>query len=595
MRSGSTSHGRVNTIGPEARHLAAVVFADIVGYSAMMAEDETGTHRGWMRLLAEVIRPQTAQHRGRVVKSTGDGVLVEFQSALDAVEWGREVQRLVRGKNESVAEQPLSLRIAVHVGELIATEDDIYGDAVNITARLQEHADPGGIVFSAAVHELVSGTIAAPARDLGFLTLKNLRRPVRAYAFPSEAKIPTPAHAWQANLPSIAVLPLRNLSAEPADRYFADGIVEDIIVSLSGLRELLVISRNSALVYGRRHADPREIGRALGVRYVMTGSVRRSAGSLRIAVHLVDASSGAALWSDTSDVPIGELFDVQDHIVRRIVAGIAPHVRTAELQRAMRKRPESFTAYDHTLRALDLISGLDEATFPQALDMLNMAMREDPGFAMPVAWAARWHSLSIGQGWSQKPREDAEAAASLAARAIELDRQNALALATYGHLKSYLFHDYDTGLLYLDRALAACPNNSLAWILSSGTLSYIGRGEQAVKHAENGLRLSPFDQSLFYYHVFLSLAHYASGSYEEAIRWGRMSASEKPMYTANLRIMAASLAALGRLDEAGEVARRLMQLEPGFTITRYESSLLPFRDEALRSAFVEQLRRAGLP
>jgi adenylate cyclase len=595
MRSGSASHGGLNTAGPELRHLAAVAFIDIVGYSALMAEDETRTHRGWMRLLSEVIRPQTAQHRGRVVKSTGDGVLVEFQSALDAVEWGREVQRLVRRQNESGAEPQLSLRIAVHVGDLISTEDDIYGDTVNIAARLQEHADPGGIVFSEAVHDLVRGTIGGQARDLGFLTLKNLGRPVRAYAFPSEAKVWFPAHPWQVNLPSIAVLPLRNLSPEPNDRYFAEGIVEDIIVSLSGLRELLVISRNSALVYGRRHADPREIGRALGVRYVMTGSARRSVSSLRISVHLVDGLTGAALWSDTSDVPVGELFDVQDHIVRRIVAGIAPHVRTAELHRAMRKRPDSFTAYDHTLRALDLMSSLDEVTFPQALAMLNKAMREDPGFAMPVAWAARWYSLSIGQGWSEKPREDAETAAALAARAIELDRQNALALATHGHLKSYLFHDYDTGLVYLDRALDACPNSSLAWILSSGTLSYIGRGEQAVKHAENGLRLSPFDQSLFYYYVFLSLAHYASGAFDEAIKWGRMSASEKPIYTANLRIMAASLAALDRLEEAREIAQRLMQLEPGFTIARYERSLLPFRDEAMRSAFAEQLRRAGLP
>jgi adenylate cyclase len=261
----------------------------------------------------------------------------------------------------------------------------------------------------------------------------------------------------------------------------------------------------------------------------------------------------------------------------------------------MRKRPESFTAYDHTLRALAMLSSLEASTFPQALDMLNKAMAEDPGFAMPVAWAARWHSLSIGQGWSREPREDAERAAALAARAIELDRQNALALATYGHLKSYLFHDYDTGLLYLDRALAACPNNSLAWVLSSGTLSYIGRGEPAVKHAENGIRLSPFDQSLFYYHTFLMLAHYVSGSYEEAIKWGRMSVSENPMYTANLRILAASFGAFGDRDGVREVVARLMRLEPDFTVARYESSLLPFRDEGLRTAFAEHMRRAGLP
>jgi adenylate cyclase len=381
-----------------------------------------------------------------------------------------------------------------------------------------------------------------------------------------------------------------NLSGNPDDDYFSDGVVEDIIVSLAGLRELVVIARASSLTVGRRHADPREVGRTLGVRYVLTGSVRRSPQLVRVLVRLHDVQSGASVWGETMEAVPGELFELQDRIVHRIVAGIAPHVRSRELLNALRKRPESLSAYDYTLRGLDLIHSLDKPSFLQARDHLNQAMAEDPNFAMPVAWAARWHSLLIGQGWSDNRRQDSERGAALAIKAIELDRQNAMALATYGHLRSFLFRDYDTALGYFDRALSACPKSPLAWILSSGTLSYIGRGEQAVRHAEQGIRLSPFDQSLFQFYVFLGGAHFTNGAYEEAVKWCRMSQSENPRYTANLRVLTAALAALDRLDEAREVARQLLALDPGFTLSRYEAEQ-PFR----HSMVIDNLRKAGLP
>jgi adenylate cyclase len=261
----------------------------------------------------------------------------------------------------------------------------------------------------------------------------------------------------------------------------------------------------------------------------------------------------------------------------------------------MRKKPENFNAYDHTLRGLHIINSLDINSFLQAREFLNKAMEEDPNFAMPVAWAARWHSLYVGQGWSSDPAQDAAKATELAIRAIELDGQNALALATYGHLKSYLFHDYDSALSYFDRALAACPNHSLAWLLSSGTLSYVGRGEQAVRHAEHALQLSPLDRSLFYYYTFLNLAHYGYGSYEEAVKWGKMSISENPQYTANHRILAAALVALGRVEEARKVAAQLMQLEPEFHIGVWGRTRLPFRDREVSAKYMERLREAGLP
>jgi adenylate cyclase len=575
------------------RRLVAVAFVDIVGYSVLMAEDEARTHDRWMRMLAEIIRPASHRYRGKVVKSTGDGVLAEFPSALDAVEWACEVQRIRH--EERLSEDPeareLTFRISVHLGDVFTADDDIYGDGVNLAARLLEHGEPGGVVLSETVYNLARGNLPAPARDLGLLQLKNFPDPVRAFALdPEGSGAPATTRSHPTLLPSIAVLPLVNLSGNPDDDYFSDGVVEDIIVSLAGLRELVVIARASSLTVGRRHADPREVGRTLGVRYVLTGSVRRSPQLVRVLVRLHDVQSGASVWGETMEAVPGELFELQDRIVHRIVAGIAPHVRSRELLNALRKRPESLSAYDYTLRGLDLIHSLDKPSFLQARDHLNQAMAEDPNFAMPVAWAARWHSLLIGQGWSDNRRQDSERGAALAIKAIELDRQNAMALATYGHLRSFLFRDYDTALGYFDRALSACPNSALAWILSSGTLSYIGRGEQAVRHAEQGIRLSPFDQSLFQFYVFLGGAHFTNGAYEEAVKWCRMSQSENPRYTANLRVLTAALAALDRLDEAREVARQLLALDPGFTLSRYEAEQ-PFR----HSMVIDNLRKAGLP
>jgi adenylate cyclase len=596
---GTPANGEEGTVAlREDRRLAAIAFVDIVGYSILMAEQEARTHERWMALLNSVLRPLAARHRGTIVKSTGDGVLVEFSSALHAVEWARAVQRgaAMAGADAPDGSPAIALRVAIHLGDVIATADDIYGDGVNLAARLQEHASPGGIVISEVVYDLVRGHIGEEARDLGYLDLKNFPKPVRAYAVDSGLlRTPALARPRQGALPSIAVLPLQNLGGDPADDYFADGIVEDIIVSLAGLRELMVIARASTLMYRGRQPDPREVGRALGVRYALMGTVRRSTRLVRVSTQLCDALSGATLWGDQTEVPPGELFDVQDRIVRRIVAGIAPHVRAAELEVALRKRPESFTAYDYTLRALDIINSLDVRTFRKAREYLERAMADDPNFAMPVAWAARWQSLYIGQGWSENPRADAARAAELAAKAIELDRQNALALATYGHLKSFLFHEYDSALVYFERALAACPNSSLAWILSSGTLSYVGQGERAIRHAEHGLWLSPFDQSLFYYYMFLGLAHYANGTYEEAVKWGRMSASENPMYTANARILSAALVALDRIDEAREVAANLMRLEPDFRLTRYLQTRQPFRDPVIKARYLEHLHKTGLP
>jgi len=577
------------------RRLAAVAFIDIVGYSILMAEDSERTHSRWMALLDDAVRPLTDEHHGRIVKSTGDGVLAEFPSAFDAVEWARAVQcaaALAAGKGEGPA---LALRIAVHLGDIIESVDDIYGDGVNVAARLQEHGEAGAVVLSEAVHDLVRGTLARPARDLGLLRLKNFERPVRAYSLdaPSGRQL-VPDRPGLGPLPSIAVLPLKNLGDDPADDYFSDGVVEDIIVSLSGLRELMVIASGSTVTYRKQDPDVREVGRALGVRYVMTGTLRRTPRLIRVSCNLCDAQTGISLWADTLETPPGELFEVQDEIVRKIVLGIAPHVRSEELRRAMRKRPESFTAYDFMLRALEVINALDECTFAQALEFLGRSMAEDPRFSMPAAWAARWHSINIGQGWTTDRERDSAEGLRLAAHAIELDPHNAVALATYGHLQSRLYRDFDTALSYFDRALSVCPNSALAWSLSALTLAYVGKGQQAVEHAGRGLRLSPLDKALFFYYTNLGYAHYAAGNYEETVRWTKLSASDRPRFTANLRMLCAALAALDRVGEAATVADEIMRLEPHFTLEQYEQTRQPFRDRNISIRFMEHLRRSGL-
>lgn len=562
-----------------------------------MAENANQTHKSWMHILDDVIRPAAEKHYGRIVKSTGDGVLAEFATARDAVAWAHHVQRSLlklRGAKNS-AGPPMVARIAIHIDEVFPTADDIYGPGVNIAARLQQHAEPGGIVFSQAVLDLVKDSVRKSLRDLGVVHLKNIPDPVRAYAIDPANAPAVPYIGREGSLPSIAVLPLKNLGGDPSETYFAEGIVEDITVSLASLHELMVIARGSSLVLSQRQSDLRALGRDLGVRYVMTGNVRRSPSRVRVATQLYDAESAVSLWGDTAEGRPDDLFEMQDQIVTRVVSGIAPHVRSAELKRALRKRPDNFTAYDLTLQALNCFNSLEKTSFFRARDYLERAMSEDEKFAMPVAWAARWRSVLIGQNWSKDRDADAKAAADLAAKAIELDSQNALALATYGHVRSFLFHDYDVALGYFERALAACPNSALAWFLSSGTMSYVGRTAEAIQNAKQALRLSPFDQSLFSFYMFLGMAYYANGEYEEAIKAGRRSLSERPTYTANLRVLSAALAAKGEVADARGIASRLMALEPNFNLADYERTLLPFRDQKIRSVYLEHLRTAGLP
>lgn len=578
------------------RKLVAILAADIVGYSRLMEEDEAATVQE-LKGHQAVILPMVSRHGGRVVDTAGDGILAEFSSVINATECAVEIQSTMATRTQAQPEsRRMRFRIGINMGDVIHDETRIYGDGVNVASRLQTYAEPGGVVVSGAVAEHIAHLPGVRVVNLGELNLWNISRPIRAFALQMEdvrGRAFGDAPIGAESRPSIAVLPFRRGQSDPDDAYFADGMVDNIIHALAGLKELLVISRGSTLGYGGAKIDVRAIGRELGVRYVMYGSVLRAAGHLRIATELSDAETGAIVLSEEYDSEMSALFTLQDTISTQIVTTIAPHVREHERLRAMRKHPKNLTAYDLVLQALGPLYEMDYESFSRARGLLQQAMAFDPGYAPAYSYAAYWHMFRIGQGWSPDERADITEAARTAAAAIERDPGDALALAIYGHVQSFLLKDYDTAVEYLDRALAAGPSCALAWTMSSATCGYLGQGAIAVLRAEHGLRLSPLDSHVFFHEHILSQAHYINGNYDEAIAWARKAAQHNPRLTSNLRVLAASLVAVGKTGEATEVARQLLAVQPRFGLRAF-AVRTPLRG-AIRDTFVDRLRAAGLP
>lgn len=587
------------------RRMAALLALDIRNYSLMISLDEPAAHKRVGRDLAAVVK-QIHKHGGHVLQFAGDGLLAEFPGASQTLHAALDVQSAARRRNlRRPAEHAIEYRIGINVGEIFEQNSRVGGDTINIAARLEQIAEPGGICISEAVHAEVHDTVKAAYINIGPARLKNIRYPVGIYRVSTDprtmARGPLPGQfitntngIWDYR-PSIAILPLENVGGEAESDYFSDGVVEDLIISLSGLRELRVISRSSTLGYKSGRTDVREVGRTLGVGYVLSGRIRRTAAMIRASVELSETQAGVSVWAESAEFPPGDLFEMQDHLVRRIAARIAPQIQEEELRRAMRRHPESMTAYDLTLQALHLMDYLDRDTFGHAKVILQQAMSDDPNFAMPVVWSVWWHVIWVGQSWSTDPDSDYVAAATLAERAVALDPNNALGLAMMGHFRSFLMHDYDGALLFFARALAAGPGNAIALALHALTLAYIGRGEEAVRLAHQALELSPLDQRLFLFHNILAWANFAAGRYDEAVQWARASESAAPRLTANLRVLIGSLAATGAHEEARAVAAKLLSLEQDFTLARYERTLLPYHHPGVRTHFLACLRAAGLP
>lgn len=581
------------------RHLTAILSADVVGYTRLSEAAEEATHNRLMRLRSELIDPCVQDHGGRVVKNTGDGFLAIFEHAPAATRCALSLQRALA---VATADQPAALRIAfrmsINLADVIVENDDIFGDGVNVAARLQSYAEPGQVIVSGAVFELVDDATKALGIDIGEIFLRNHERPVRVFALRTEpssspARKVGEAPAGVDSRASIAVLPFRMNGGNPDKTYVADGVVDSIIQSLSGLKELFVISRGSTLEYGRQRIDPVAIGRRLGVRYVMDGAVALSENRVRISTELIANENGAVVSADHHEGRIGELFELQDRISLKLVRTIAPHVRERELRRALRKHPQNMTGYDLLLQAFDLLYKMDADSFARARGLLQQAMALDPSYAPPFTYAALWHVFRVGEFGSPDPDGDAKAAVDRALAAIERDGNDALALATYGHVQAFLLRDLVTAQRFLDRAIEAGPSVAMAWTLSSATRGFAGDGSLAVLHAENGQRLAPADPYRFWHEGILAQAHYINGGYDEAVGWARSAHAHNPSIRFTLRTLAASLVAAGRMAEAASAADRLMQIQPDFRLTSY-APRCPFVPPVLEQ-WIRHLREAGLP
>src|SRR5215831_7040893 len=575
------------------RRLVVAAAFDVVNFSALVEADEENVLASWRRLRREM-DPLIAASGGRIFKTLGDGLLVEFSSPVAATKSALAVQEMA-GKFSPEHGVRLQLRCAIHMGEVTVEGTDLLGDGINVVSRLQHHAPTGGVVVSAAVMDLISGLIDAPVKDLGVLKLRNISRPVQAYIVGAGKRPRTsPAiDSFQRRRPSVAVLPFVDQASEAAASYFSDGLVEDIISGLACLPELVVISRSSTLRYRGTTPDPRQVRRDLRVRYMLSGGVQRAGDKVRLSAELVDCESGQRIWSDRFAGKAADLFALQDELSARVVATIAPQVHESELRRVLRKRPENLDAYECVLRGLDLMYRFEGSQFEDAIRMFERAMALDRNYASAHALAANWYSMRIHQGLSPNSRADYAEADRLSRLALTLDRFDPLALSVAGHVRAFLFRDYDHAFELFDRALAANPSSAIAWLRSSATFSYIGETREAKRRAEIGLRLSPYDAHVFYGYATMALAAYASGEYDEAARWARRSAALNPRFTANLRFLAAGLAASGKVGEAHEAAQMLLRIDPNFHARLFAEGHA-FKDPEKRRLFGDHLVLAGL-
>lgn len=581
------------------RRLAAILAADVVGYSRLVGLDEDGTLLRLGLLVKDTIQPLIASHGGRIFKLNGDSVLAEFPSAVEAVDCALGLQRaLLRSEADMPEDRRIILRIGVHVGDVVAEGSDLLGDGVNVASRLEALAEPHGVVLSAAAREALGQRLAGGVRDLGEQRLKNIERPIRAFAvMPAERTPPRPARGAAPlplpDRPSLAVLPFRQAQPDPGDAYFADGVVDEIIHALGGVKELFVIARTSTLGYSGAVIDVRSIGRDLGVRYVLYGSVRRAGSRLRLTTELSDAETGQIIRTDRYDGEASDVFDLQARISVQVLRTIAPHVRERELHRAMRKPPESLTAYERVLQAQALLDRMEKGSHQKAELLLREAIARDPSYAAAYTALSVWYVFRVGEGWSDDPVADSAAAAEASRTAMELDQSDAMAVAIHGYVLSYMFREHQRGFALLEQALDICPNSAGAWTLSSAVSGFMGDGRAAVERAELGLRLSPLDTHVFWHEAILAQAHYVAGDYEQAVAWAMKASRRTGAAIFTLRTLAASLVALGRLVDAREAAQRLMQAQPRFSLAAYRRRC-PFVGAVLEP-WMERLRAAGLP
>jgi len=584
------------------RRLAAILAADVAGYSRLMEEDEEGTHAALTALRRELTDPKIKEHRGRIVKTTGDGLLVEFASVVDAVRSAVEMQQAMAVRNAAVpAGRRIAFRIGIHQGDIIVEDGDIFGDGVNIAARLEALAEPGAICVSGRVRIDVQGKLDVAFDDMGEQQVKNIARPVRAYHIRPAVKdggqaavssdAPAPPVLVLPDKPSIAVLPFANLSGDPEQEYLADGMVEEIITDLSRVKWLFVIARNSSFAYKGRAIDIRQVGRELGVRYVLEGSVRGGRDRLRITAQLLDSTSGTHLWAERYDREIGDMFALEDEIALSVVGAIEPSLRQTEIERVRRKRPESLDAYDLVLRATRhaYMAMPDEAA--RALPFLEQALALEPDYPAAhamLAWC--FHARFQRGGHSEADRATAIRHAHVA---LKEGADDATAIGTAAFVVAFDEHDPATAFAAFNRAAAISPSNAFVLGFGSVVLAFSGQAELAIEWADRALRLSPFDPLRHLPFNAMAMGHFTRGRYEQAAAASRNAIESNPPFSLLHAMLAASLARLEQVDAAKLAAARVLVLQPSFRVGGTLRALgLP---PEVASPIGEAWREAGLP
>jgi TolB-like protein/class 3 adenylate cyclase len=587
----------------QTRRLAAILAADVAGYSRLIGADEEGTLNRLRSIRAGLIDPKITEHRGRIVKTTGDGLLVEFSSVVDALRCATQWQHEM-GERSAAApgDGPIEFRIGVHQGDIVVEDDDIFGDGVKVAARLEGLAEPGGICVSARVQEDVAGRLDLTFDDIGEQSLKNIARPVRVY----RVRLATAEHTQEMptesgpalmlpDKPSIAVLPFANMSGDPEQEYFADGMVEEIITALSRIRWLFVIARNSSFTYKGQAIDVKQVARELGVRYVLEGSVRKAGNRVRITGQLIDTASGAHIWADRFDRALGDIFELQDEVASGVIGSIEPKLRQSEIERAVRKPTENLDAYDLYLRALALRDKHSDESVREAIALLKKALAIDPTYA-PAAALIGWSRIHP-RSYGHSPVSEAEVAeaVALARRALEAGKDDPDTLWMAAHTLSLFAGERAVAAAAIDRALVLNPNSAHAWMARGYAWIFLDQPSPAIEALERAMRLSPLDRLRRAFTNGIAAAHLGAGRYEQALDWADRTLREEPGYRGALINRVVACAHLDRIEEARATLRQLIESLPGLTIARFR----PFWSRAFspeRTAmYVNALRKAGLP
>jgi adenylate cyclase len=579
---------------PPVRRLAAILAADVAGYSRLMGADEEETHERLQAHLGELVNPKITEHRGRVVKNTGDGFLAEFQSVVDAVRCAVEVQRGMVERNATTpADRRIEFRVGINLGDVIAEEDDIYGDGVNIAARLEALAEPGGVLVSNTVYEHVRDRLPFGFEDQGEHQLKNITRPVRVYQVRGGPAVPAekPALALPPPLPlpdkpSIAVLPFQNMSGDPEQEYFADGMVEEIITALSRIRWLFVIARNSSFTYKGQAVDVKQVGRELGVRYVLEGSVRKAGGRVRITAQLIDATNSAHLWADRFDGSLDDVFELQDQVAVSVAGVIEPTLQAAETARSAHRPTNDLTAYDLYLRACAMFLA-STWHIPEALRLMEQAIARDPRYGPALAWAAICCYRLLHEGRSKDPAADRLKGTDFARRALEVGGDDPGILANAAIALAYFGEDIGAMMALVNRALVLNPNYARGWHQSGALGLWAGQLDLAIEHTEAALRLSPrarVGPSL----LTIAAAHFYARRFDEAVPKLLLAIQDDPGNPQAHRYLAACYVHMGRLEEARVVVARLRTITP---LVRPDASYL--RNPEHRELLLSGLRLAA--